>query len=73
MNRRRLSPQQQEQRSRANRARHLNAKQEEARAQGPEQFAWFWWDAVRTLTKQRPELLKPLASHLHDFYQRHTQ
>jgi hypothetical protein len=47
-------------------------KQRRAREQGPHAVAAVWFDAIRMLAKQKPELWPSLAALLKDFYDRHA-
>ena len=71
------APQQAAQRRLANRAEHYNAAQARAAEQGPMHLITFWQNVCRKLVKDALESGDPgpanqFASHLHDFYQRHT-
>lgn len=69
-----MTPAQQAQR---NQAAHWNRRQEEAAERGPDHVAAVWWDACRMLARKDEKngnttVWDQLASHLHDFYRRHT-
>lgn len=68
----------QAQRTLANQAEHYNAAQQRAAEAGPLHLITFWTNVNRKLAKDAlnngdPSVAERLASHLHDFYQRHTQ
>lgn len=61
-----------------NQAEHYNARQAKAAEQGPMHLVGFWYEVTRKLAKDAlengdPTVANRLASHLHDFYQGHTQ
>jgi hypothetical protein len=67
-----------EQKRLANQAEHYNTAQAKAAAQGPMHLITFWTNVCRKLAKDAldngdPAVAQRLASHLNDFYQRHTQ
>lgn len=64
--------------SRQNQADHYNQRLADAVARGPMHVVAFWYDATRKLCREaerqgNPDLANKLASHLHDFFQAHTQ
>lgn len=68
----------QRQKTLANQAEHYNTAQAKAAQKGPLELITFWTNVNRKLVKDQLEagdrtLADKLASHLHDFYQRHTQ
>lgn len=61
-----------------NQAAYWNARQEAATHIGPSAVAAVWYDACRMVARQvekngSNEVWNKLASHLHDFFQAHTQ
>lgn len=61
----------------ANQTEHYNAAQARAAEAGPLHLITFWTNVNRKLAKDAlnngdPSVAERLASHLHDFYQRHT-
>ncbi|MCU1617400.1 MAG: sle2 [Frankiales bacterium] len=61
---------------RLNQAAHWNARQ--AAATTPQEVVAVWFDACRMVARRsekegHPEVWPALASHLHDFFQRHAQ
>ena len=61
-----------------NQAEYWNARQAAAAVLGPAPVAAVWYDACRMVARQREkqgdaEVWNKLASHLHDFFQAHTQ
>jgi hypothetical protein len=61
-----------------NQAKHYNARQAEAVQKGPMAVVALWFDASRMVAKNAledgdPNVANALASHLHDFFKRHTQ
>lgn len=68
----------QAQKTLVNQTDHYNAAQAKAAAAGPLHLITFWTNVNRKLAKDAlndgdPSVAERLASHLHDFYQRHTQ
>lgn len=62
----------------ANQAAHYNTRQAQAAQKGPLHLVGFWYEVTRKLAKDAlengdPDLANRLASHMHDFYQAHTQ
>lgn len=61
-----------------NQTEHYNGRQAKAAEKGPMHLVGFWYEVTRKLAKDAlengdPAVANQLASHLHDFYQRHTQ
>ena len=61
-----------------NQAAHYNTRQAQAAERGPLHLVGFWYEVCRKLAKDAledgdPTVAQALASHFHDFYQRHAQ
>jgi hypothetical protein len=62
----------------ANQAEHYNTRQAKAAERGPMHLIGFWYEVCRKLAKDAldngdADVAQRFASHLHDFYQHHTQ